>query len=206
MSYTRLNYDQCTYQTNLRQAVGPGEYALSAAPAANCGTCFPADPYRQGGRGGASCEGAHLVDLDSELIGITRPATNCPAGHYLAAAPPPCAPRPYRDCPLEVGTEGTRLSHPPCTLRETGWNRWEWLCQDPQEQVALPFAAMVNTDIVAKDAHRPCLPAPLDQTLAFPAANEHVVSWATGCQQPAPAQAQQLQHVAWRSCEGIRAQ
>ena len=25
------------------------------------------------------------------------------------------------------GSEDTRLSNPPCNLRGTGWNRWEWL-------------------------------------------------------------------------------
>ena len=56
--------------------------------------------------------------------------------------------------------EDTRLSNPPCTLRGTGWNRWEWLCQDPQEELR-PFDFNISNRIAAKDAHRPCIPIPI---------------------------------------------
>jgi hypothetical protein len=65
-------------------------------------------------------------------------------------------------------TENTRLSNPSCNLRGTGWNRWEWLCQDPQERVEIPFDYNINNRLVVRDNHRPLIPKPLDQSAALP--------------------------------------
>ena len=73
----------------------------------------------------------------------------------------------YDDCQNFVG-ESTRLSNPPCTLRGTGWNRWQWLCQNPQDRSIIPFNIELNTTIMAKDDHRPCIPQPLDQRNSWP--------------------------------------
>ena len=43
----------------------------------------------------------------------------------------------FQDCHLN--SEPTKLSNPPCNLRGTGWNRWEWLCQNPQDKVEIPL-------------------------------------------------------------------
>lgn len=175
--FTRLNWDACTYQHNLKQSSGPGGYQLGT-PMPSCHECLAADPrLRQTGSGVAVCADRPLVDVDSELRNITRPATNCPTGKYLpgvkgaAAKPPACALRGPKRCRDEaITSEDTRLSNPPCTMRGTpnGFNRWEWLCQDPQERVAVPFDTLVNNRLVVKDNHRPCLPTPIDPTLALP--------------------------------------
>lgn len=215
-NFTRLDYDACTYRTNLTQSIGPGEYALAAYAAPNCGTCFSGDPWRQGGGGAtARCSGGGggrtLVDVDSELIGITRQATNCPGGLFQATAPPFCPTLlQYRDCPAStVGTEDTRLSNPPSTLRETGWNRWEWLCRDPQERVEVPFDYLINSQLIAKDAHRPCVPMPIDQTLALPPAvtgQAAPVYRASGaCGDGAAQGAQQPQLISWKGCSALQA-
>ena len=76
------------------------------------------------------------------------------------------------DCHKE--DEHTRLSNPPCTLRGTGWNRWEWLCQNPQDQVFRPYEWNTNTKLVAKDNYRPCVPRPFDQTVGLPRTNPNL--------------------------------
>jgi hypothetical protein len=53
-------------------------------------------------------------------------------------------------------------------LRGHGWNRWEWLCHDPQENVSRPFEWNVSNRILVKDNHRPCIPKPLDPTPVLP--------------------------------------
>jgi hypothetical protein len=58
--------------------------------------------------------------------------------------------------------------NPPCTLRGTGWNRWEWLCRNPQDNALMPFDAYVDTSLVIKDNHRPTLACPIDQAIAMP--------------------------------------
>ena len=67
-----------------------------------------------------------------------------------------------------IGSEDTRLSNPACNLRGTGWNRWEWLCLDPQERVLMPFDYNINNRLVVKDNHRPCIPKPIDVTPSLP--------------------------------------
>lgn len=210
-TFTRLDNDACTYRTNLRQSIGPGDYALSAFAAPNCGTCITGDPWRQAGEAGARCSSRSLVDVDSELIGITRPATNCPSGKFQATSPAFCSNlMQYRDCGETVRTEDTRLSNPPCTLRGTGYNRWEWLCQDPQERVEVPFDFLINSQLIAKDCHRPCVPRPLDQTLAMPPVtsgqNGTPVYRASGaCCGQASQPAQQSPLIAWRACSSMQA-
>ena len=76
----------------------------------------------------------------------------------------------FKDCMFSQ--EPTRLSNAPCNLRGTGWNRWEWLCINPQERVEIPFDWNVSSRTLAKDNHRPCIPTPLDQTPAMPRGGE----------------------------------
>lgn len=67
-----------------------------------------------------------------------------------------------------VPAEDTRTTEPACNLRGTGFNRWEWLCKNPQEQALIPFDYNVANRIVVKDNHRPCVPTPVDQRLPLP--------------------------------------
>jgi hypothetical protein len=63
-----------------------------------------------------------------------------------------------------------RLVDPPCTLRGSGWNRWEWLCQNPQEDVMMPFEWLVDSRHAAKDAAAATITKPLERS---PAAAAH---------------------------------
>ena len=80
----------------------------------------------------------------------------------------------FKECVMPT-REDTRLSNPPSTLRGTGWNRWEWLCLNPQERVLEPFDFNIQTTLVARDNHRPSLPRPVDQTLAFPVPTDQAI-------------------------------
>jgi hypothetical protein len=68
-----------------------------------------------------------------------------------------------------VPTESCRLSNPPCTLKETGINRYDFLCWDPQEKALLPFIrGGINYRMVAKDNHVPLVEKPQDQSIFDP--------------------------------------
>ena len=202
-----LRYDAGTYQTDLRQSVGPGAYVLGT-PVQHCAPCFAANPrVNKGTTGGAACHNdALLVDVDSDLHGITRRATRHPGGLFQAGTPAVCQLMSTEDCPSSVAVEDTRLNNPPCTLRGTGWNRWEWLCRKPQERALLPFDTMVDTSIVVKDNHRPHVARPIDQTLAMPpgkasaSAEYGAPDWKPRCDgeflSPLP-------ELHWRSCNEI---
>lgn len=202
MSFTHLNYDPCTYQTNLTQSVGPGDYRI-ATPAIQCSTCLTGDPWLQGSGGVSVCNDQSLVDVDSELHNLSRPATNCPAGKYHPTVTPFCRSRKdFNPCLNTVAIEDTRLTNPPCTLRGTGWNRWEWLCQDPQTNIEIPFDWNISSKMIAKDSHRPCVPIPQNQSPALPRDDGKEVRWTqSGC--TGADQSRVMPRVDWRSCSSL---
>lgn len=169
-----LRYDPGTYRVALAQSVGPGAYILDV-PGAHCDTCFPDDARVVPGTAGvATCRTQSQVDVESELFSLTRRATKNPAGQFTGG-PATCGA--IDTLPGCIGgrnvlaAEDTRLSNPPATLRETGWNRWEWLCEDPQKRAVVPFSTGVITQQAAKDHHRPLLHRPLDPSPAMPPGN-----------------------------------
>lgn len=173
MASTTLRQDSCSYEEKLKTSVGPGMYMLGS-PANDYESCsrdVPSDPYvRWQAWGPGFCEPGSVVDVGSELMGLNYKATKCAEKQYspyndLSKALKQCKASGKTDPRACMApTENTRLSNPPCTLKGTGWNRWEWLCYNPQDTAIMPFDANINYRIIAKDNHKPCLPAVQDQT------------------------------------------
>ena len=65
-------------------------------------------------------------------------------------------------------TVESRHADPASNLRGTGFDRWEFLCNNPQEKALIPFDYNVANRIVVKDNHRPCIPKPVDPKLVLP--------------------------------------
>ncbi len=176
MAETSLRSDSCTYQEELKRSVGPGIYMLNT-PAADCGKdCnrdIPADPsLRYQAWGPGSCAPGSAVDDGSELWGINYKASRCSTDAYAPgkySAKGACS-APGKSDPRSCSApqESCRLSNPPCTLRGTGWNRWEWLCWDPQDRALIPFEWNVPYRIVVKDNHTPNIEQPLDESAFLP--------------------------------------
>lgn len=204
----RLRYDAGAYACEVKQSVGPGHYVL-AALAPHCDACLPGDPRAQPGMGlsGATCRagggagGVPWIDVESDLHNLPRRATRAACGGGGGEAAGPYHPEQGRrlasacgagavlpDC-AGLPVEDTRLNNPPCTLRGTGWNRWEWLCQDPQDTALLPFDVGVDTALVAKDNHRPALPCPISAAPLLPPARHDAGAMATDAP---PAWAQEI--------------
>ena len=196
MSFNRLNYDRDAYRQDLRESVGQGLYALNT-PLSDCKACFPPDNKNTQNMNSAVCVNRSLIDVSSELLGITRNSSKAPQEKYLPDAKY-CQNAILRDCDT-IHTEDTRLSNPPITLRGTGWNRWEWLCRDPQQNAFVPFDYNVANRIVAKDNHRPYLQRPIDQSAALPPLNSSDVAY------PQKYQAKTLEEpdvpsTTWKAC------
>lgn len=205
---TRLNYDEGAYKQNLMQSVGPGRYHIGA-PTQECQECFPQDPRTAlGSVGNAKCVDRPLIDVDSELQGITRRASKdpkCAFNPSTSAASPPCRMKKVPACrDFHVVAEDTRLSNPPCTLRgsDNGFNRWEPLCRNPQLNVDLPFDSLINNRLVVKDNHRPVLPKPLNQANVLPpdSTNDSQISIMPSCSSPIPPN---FPNVFWNDCENV---
>lgn len=176
MSFERLRYDPCSYEQRLKESVGPGLYMINE-PADDCKkSCsyIPSDPYIRWQRWGPGfCAPGAAIDDSSDLLGLTRRASECPDKHYLpgdAVKKPACGGGPATVDPRScmAPTEDTRLSNPPSTLRCTGWNRWQWLCDNPQDHALIPFQIMTNYRIVVKDNHRACVQTPINQDFVMP--------------------------------------
>lgn len=204
MSFNRLHFDNDAYKHSLLQSVGPGAYLLGT-PRNDCQTCYPEDPsirIERGG-GGASCPAADLVDVDSELMGISRKRSLCPSKQYLPGQTKNvCQPRlPARNC-QRTASEDTRVSNPACNGRgtENGFNRWQWLPCDPQSGAIARFPMNTNYRLVVKDNHRPCVTIP-NSTTALPPKlppptlpSVHLPSWLP----------EQHQELSWAHCDTLR--
>ena len=180
MASTSLRNDSCSYEEKLRQTTGPGMYMLGT-PANDCGNdCtrdVPPDPYfRYQKFGPNACPPGKSVDDNSELKGLNYKSTKCSNDQYLPGkysskgACGASGTSSVRSC--LPPTEDTRLSNPPCNLHSTGWNRWEWLCWNPQDRAIIPFEWNTSYRIVAKDNHVPCFETPLDQLNHLPNGRE----------------------------------
>ncbi|GAX85680.1 hypothetical protein CEUSTIGMA_g13094.t1 [Chlamydomonas eustigma] len=169
---TSLRCDPAAYRTDLQQSVGPGNYVIAPYFGVNCSACLQGDARTAPSVGTTGCsECASIIDAESDLLNLQRRATLAPSGKYRGdGSGPTNCPTSARTFALCEGvkTVDTRLVNPPCTLRCTGWNRFEWLCTDPQQHAIVPFVSYVDTSILVKDNHRPMIQRPLDPSMALP--------------------------------------
>lgn len=187
MSYTRLNFDDDAYVTKLNETISPGAYMI-ATPRVDCSSdcTFYAPGVNLDQFNDGMCE-KELIDVDSELLGITRKSSRCPARKYLPSKDPFCKAKTLtKDCTF-LAPEPTLISNPKATNKETTVNRWEWHCKNPQEKALIPFDWNVSNRLLVKMAHRPCRPNPLDQSAALPPkCNDFIrYDWASKFNKPA---------------------
>lgn len=148
-SMTRYKHDLNKMVENNEISTGPGRWALGV-PNAYGNAIFAPDPTVRQQKWGASHDmSSTKTDVESDLRNLGRPTTRSACGQYspeqgvrtLTAMP-------EADFPMTHA----RLVDPPCTLRGSGWNRWEWLCQNPQENVMIPFEWAVDSRHATKDS------------------------------------------------------
>lgn len=72
-SSNKLMYDCCEYEKSLEQSVTPLSYYLYDGKYENGHKCVYDKQF---------WKPQDLVDIESELFNLTRPATKCPSGHY----------------------------------------------------------------------------------------------------------------------------
>jgi hypothetical protein len=172
---SRLRYDLNSYKEGLKRSMYPGIYQLDTPynDCSDCGILIPDDPFmRYQGYGQNTCTMKNAVDDLNELNGLNYKNSKCnddgyKPNSYMSTG---CKTK-YTNDPRKcaVPTESCRLSNPPCTLKETGINRYDFLCWDPQEKALLPFIrGGINYRMVAKDNHVPLVEKPQDQSIFDP--------------------------------------
>lgn len=169
MSNARVGDDRGHLRQTVLETTGPARYVFDRPnpTRAENRRSVTADPRASTqGLPVAMCANTPLVDIDSDLLGLTRRYGKCDSAKYDPR-------RDSRRCevrspistnaapPTPLDTEDCRLQNPPCTLRGTGINRFEWLCADPQSTALEPFPTAVDFRSVAKDNHRPLVEEPL---------------------------------------------
>lgn len=156
---TRGRYDVAQMVENNEISTGPGRWVLGV-PNAYGNAAFVPTPTTINQRWGAS----HIVsqmktDTESDLWNLGRPSTRTTCGQYQpehgAAAAASLVPMPEVAFPQT----STHYVDPPSNLRGTGINRWEWLCENPQQDVAIPFEYGINTQVAIRDSYRAALTA-----------------------------------------------
>lgn len=123
-------------------------------PDANCPVSFPVDATTRIQKSGASwVQGRWRTDVESDLRGVNRfgsrvkcdeklynPETNPMNTTPLEAAPDESVPQLFQ-----------RLVNPPCTLRATGWNRFESVPHNPQLNFETPFDHFIPSRLLDKE-------------------------------------------------------
>lgn len=178
MNDNRLIYDSCSYTEKLNRSIAPGLYSLNT-PYDDCksGEQFmPDDPYiRYQNYGPNTCTMKKAIDDNSELLGLNYKNSKCNTDAYT--------PGKYKSNGCEVRTvdkpyirptENCRLSNPPCTLRSTGINRWEWLCVNPQDRAIEEFNRNVDVKNLFKDNHVPLIEKMADESAFQPIASQTI--------------------------------
>jgi len=171
MAFSGLSYDVGAYKKALDQSSAIGARMIQT-PIIDCKACLPINSVADN----VVKQNTNLVDIDSELMGLNKRLSNCPEQKYVelckdGEATPKCDNVVgLKHLPVcnNIPTDYTRLSNPSCNIRGIGNNRWESLCQNPQARLEIPFSNNINSRILAKDNHRPCIPIPVDQSLLLP--------------------------------------
>jgi len=123
-------------------------------PEANCPSMFPVEPTTRIQSQGDSWPAAQWrTDVETDLKGINRYGSRVRAEDKLYNPDT----NKFNNTPLEHAQDGTfplnfnRLHNPPCTLRATGWNRWQPLFHQPQETFEQPFDYFIPSRTIDKE-------------------------------------------------------
>jgi hypothetical protein len=137
---TRSKWDDIHQADDARISTYAGRYAFT--PYLNCPSSFPVNAtmrLQQSGNGWVA--GKWRTEVESDLKGVGRPPTKWRADKLLYnPTTNEINQLPIENSPDEVFSQNfNRLNNPPCTLRATGWNRWETLLHNPQDTFETPF-------------------------------------------------------------------
>jgi hypothetical protein len=150
---TRLKFDDFHQIDDARITSYALRYYVNP-PEANCPTSFPVDATTRIQKSGNSWpQGRWRTDVESDLKGINRfgsrvkcdddlynPETNTMNRTPLRAAPDESFPLVFN-----------RLYNPPCTLRATGWNRFDSVPHQPQLTFETPFDFYIPSKMLDKE-------------------------------------------------------
>lgn len=180
-NWSRSKYDQDYIKTDLKQSTAPLEYSLDPNYSERCHPCFPMESGLLGKQGVSYDSTKPMVDTESDLFNLNRLLSKDPKQKYIPncmndncvgviSGCDQCQPKLYHFPTCNIKTNSTRLSNPISNLKETGINRFQPICLNPQDpsRWEYPGEIGINYRMVVKDNHVPCIPHPIDQSDALP--------------------------------------
>jgi hypothetical protein len=154
-AFTRSKWDDIHQADDMRITSYAGRYAF--VPMLNCPSSFPTDATtRIQGSGASWVSGKWRTEVESDLKGVGRPPSKWRADELLYNP----TTNAMNQIPLTDAADETspltfnRLSNPPCTLRATGWNRWQPLFHNPQATFETPFDHFIPSRDLDKYKYR----------------------------------------------------
>lgn len=171
-SFERQIYDPRSYYVAVKQSTAPYQWTLDPIRSNHCNPCRFTDVGQIGYNGVSLNHKKTLVDVESNLQRVTYRHSHDPARKFIPALCPhfhsvqggkPCGPdccpdkmHHFNEC--SIGSEYTHLTNPSCTLRGTGWNRFQPICMKPQDRCRWdhPSYIGINYRMVVKDNHVQC--------------------------------------------------
>lgn len=143
-------------ESSIKQSLGTGTHVMDTVQVEGQ-PVFPWAPSVTIQKSGASMvSGKTLVDIDSELMNITRKNSKDPNQHYK-----PDDIKPVNYDHLQDGffhSEDTRLTNPASLYRGLTTNRWIELYKGAQDHVIEPFPQRQgdNTHLMMMELYQPC--------------------------------------------------
>ena len=119
--------------------------------------CFDSFPVNATTRlqesGNGWVTGKWRTEVESDLKGVGRPPTRWREDKLLYNPETnPMNNAGYTNGPDEnISNNFNRLTNPPCTLRATGWNRWQPLFHNPQAVFETPFDFFIPSRLIDKE-------------------------------------------------------
>ena len=164
MSFTRFNYHPCRTKKLLEESTGPGRYMLNK-PGWGDKPCFFSDPQirmQEWGTNLRRVPGGATIDINSDLLGITRPLTkDCTKKDFPFAGVVFSMINQYPTCSKEI-TSQSRATHPAFLYRDLEQSNRYPLFLNPQENVCMPFQNNLNTQLLERDRFVPKIPCPMN--------------------------------------------
>ena len=165
-SMTRYKHDNAKMAENNEISTGPGRWALGVPNAYGNAVYVPTVTTLNQKWGASHDMTSTKTDVESDLKNLGRPTVRTTCGQYQPEQGAAVAARLMTMPEAEFPQTATHLVDPPCTLRGTGINRWQWLCENPQENVMMPFEHLIDSRHAAKDAVYHAMDRPLENSPA----------------------------------------
>ena len=190
-SWERQLYDVDAYQHELTENENAINYQVNRPRI--CNPCRPPHPGYLADQGVSLNPNRPIVEVESDLRNLPRKNSKCPGKKYTPFCPEisdcnegyPCGGGVVSGCnnsqerlehlpECDMHPIETRTTHPICSYRGLGYDRFDPICINPQDRGNWehPGEVDINYRLVVKDNHRPCIPKPIDPTPLLPAGGE----------------------------------